>query len=860
MKFQNFLMLFGLSTILLACSDNSPESPNNGTDNEVVESSNLVKSLKAKAWTTSSKDYSWNVEDNPYFDEDKYYTRMFFFDNGHGVCLNRQLTHEYIEGNISISRDLEWFSYTEESANEICIIPEDYNLSRSRFKLQDNKLIDPSTNQVAFNSEGFQDSDQLFMSYYAPAMGKCGQNVSYSYEPWRGALKIEGSGEMFDFSSANDQPWRKFRSIGDIDIDGSVTHIGNYAFAEIADLSWVENSTGSIKSYGAHCFERCLNLTRIPSMNKVEHIGASAFRDCKSFKNILSDDDLASLVSIDDAAFLGVKETSIHNLKMGAGLTTIGSAAFGENKGSTVILNDGLRSISNQNSGEGVSTFGLYGSKIKLELPSTVEVVGMYSFSGDINEIHLGANVKTVSECAFITSQSSGNIYIDAKTPPSCADNIIAEPNQWKSLHSKWTLHVPEGSEGDYRNAAGWNKFKITGSGSNTPDDPDDEDNHAYWANHPNRGAVSTSWKGKGTQSDPYLIQSAADLRLLSDKVRGRESMSNKYFKQTSDITINRKVLNASGNVGVSTSTLEQWIPIGVYSTKYQSFQGNYDGGGYSISGIYIDRDIRVAGLFGYAGGGKISNVVVKDSYIKCNSVSGGIIGWNLKLSNSSGSYLTQCTNYATVVGVITGGIIGRAQYKQVVRCINYGTVRGINSDARCGGIVGDKLRASTDVYGELMRCINYGNIEASAGGIYGGIIGYGSRVNDCLNAGGISGTATIVGGIVGIFDGSIHGTGCNNNVVTGTIDCPSASYAGIIMGRDSKTGGQSMKLRYNRMLKVSSLEIYGKSDYCQRYDNLIVTKTEMKSPEMIKTLNKNSTGKGTVWTTGKDGYPCPTW
>ena len=57
------------------------------------------------------------------------------------------------------------------------------------------------------------------------------------------------------------------------------------------------------------------------------------------------------------------------------------------------------------------------------------------------------------------------------------------------------------------------------------------------------------AWMGSGTSDAPYQITSAADLTQLATDVNGGESYSDKYFKQTADITL-------SG----------EWTPIGTQS------------------------------------------------------------------------------------------------------------------------------------------------------------------------------------------------------------------------------------------------------------------------------------------------------
>ena len=95
----------------------------------------------------------------------------------------------------------------------------------------------------------------------------------------------------------------------------------------------------------------------------------------------------------------------------------------------------------------------------------------------------------------------------------------------------------------------------------------------------------STIWtNGSGTSSDPYLIESAANLAYLATSVNSGTTYSGKYFKQTVDID-----LDAIG-----------WTPIG---TSSYTFQGTYNGNHKRIKNlsIYVNGASPVhIGLFGY--------------------------------------------------------------------------------------------------------------------------------------------------------------------------------------------------------------------------------------------------------------------
>ena len=118
---------------------------------------------------------------------------------------------------------------------------------------------------------------------------------------------------------------------------------------------------------------------------------------------------------------------------------------------------------------------------------------------------------------------------------------------------------------------------------------------------------------GTGTQQDPWLITSQADLIALAEFLNsgnaetfdtenvGVGNCHGYYFKQTADIDL----------TGVT------WEPIG-YSGNYY-FAGNYDGDGHTISNATStgknDADgFATAGIFGWVAFGSVENLHVKNA------------------------------------------------------------------------------------------------------------------------------------------------------------------------------------------------------------------------------------------------------
>ena len=198
---------------------------------------------------------------------------------------------------------------------------------------------------------------------------------------------------------------------------------------------------------------------------------------------------------------------------------------------------------------------------------------------------------------------------------------------------------------------------------------------------------------GTGTQGDPWLIASQADLTALAEFLNsgnaeqfdaenaGVGNCHGYYFKQTADIDL----------TGVA------WEPIG-YSGSYY-FAGNYDGGGHSITnavstGKVDPEGYATAGIFGWVAFGSVENLHVKNANFVATgqnnySYVGGIAGVcygssieNCSVVNSSlESKRNNNNNCAgSIVGYSTGGTFEKcAAENNQIRTMAYG-----------GGFVGE--------------------------------------------------------------------------------------------------------------------------------------------------------------------------
>ncbi len=143
-------------------------------------------------------------------------------------------------------------------------------------------------------------------------------------------------------------------------------------------------------------------------------------------------------------------------------------------------------------------------------------------------------------------------------------------------------------------------------------------------------GTIADSYAGgKGTEADPYLIETPQQLArmvgydVLTDYTQNIVNGSRgKYYKLTADIYLN-DVTNSDWYKGTG---LNEW-----YTGTASRFCGSLDGGGHTIRGLYFASDAAYAALFpiidSYEADRYFKNIRIADSYICGSSMAGAIAG-----------------------------------------------------------------------------------------------------------------------------------------------------------------------------------------------------------------------------------------
>lgn len=224
---------------------------------------------------------------------------------------------------------------------------------------------------------------------------------------------------------------------------------------------------------------------------------------------------------------------------------------------------------------------------------------------------------------------------------------------------------------------------------------------------------------GNGTETDPYIIATAAQL----DEVRNFPSAC---FELSKDIDLSSYLnSNSSG-----------WTPI-------KDFTGNFDGKKHTIKGLWISlSSISNVGLFAniqasYNKRASVSNLFVNISKkgITGESRVGGICG-SLSNGNIENCMVTgDISGYQYVGGIVGVGGEWNNDNSSISQCASSGNI--IATDGEVGGILGYRYGSCS-----IENCYSIANVKAEGEeSYYYTAYGIGYSAEKCYFAGTISGT-----------------------------------------------------------------------------------------------------------------------
>ena len=372
-------------------------------------------------------------------------------------------------------------------------------------------------------------------------------------------------------------------------------------------------------------------------------------------------------------------------------------------------------------------------------------------------------------------------------------------------------------------------------------------------------------------QNGVYLIAKPCHLAWFRDYVNGSivdegEVAGTTHLSASAMLTADINLKNYC-HAAEDGKELLSWIPIGYVNN---SWKGNMDGQGHTISHLYIKTAQKYVGLFGYIDGATIQDLIFDNAKVENvnttgtnTSYTGILVGYAYAYPDSPAHIKgIKTTKNCTVIGQEdTGGIVGFAKIN-LENCENHSSVEGTKS---VGGIAGRSAEIN------IRRSTNYGTVENNNTYI-GGIIGYayGTSIEDCANYGKISSTGLYTGGIAGqtVDNSSIQNVFSYGDV---TNNKNTNLYSGIIIG-NVEGGTLTAKgiVAYNKeaLLNNSSenIKIVGKGsltfeDGKEEADVVkAFTKQQIKSGEVAYLLAEGKVLGEQAWgqQLEKDQYPVP--
>jgi len=262
---------------------------------------------------------------------------------------------------------------------------------------------------------------------------------------------------------------------------------------------------------------------------------------------------------------------------------------------------------------------------------------------------------------------------------------------------------------------------------------------------------------GTGTQDDPYMVATADHLNNVRDHLGS-------YFEQIRDIDLDVAPYNTGSG----------WNPIGYYtgdgSANNLPFTGVYDGNGFAISNLHINRaGYSFNGLFRNTLNATLSNMDLTNCSVFGAYYDGGLV------AVADSTIISNCHVTGTISVQNTDGLLaGRIRNSGVTDCTSRGSLTSVCWDS--GGLIGRAENSS------LLRC--YAGVTVSGSGWTGGLLGFGtsSTVSYCWSNSNVTGTTEEAGGLIG----ELYNSFCYDSFSTGNVN--GYSIVGGFCGRAYNT------------------------------------------------------------------------
>ncbi|WP_229731935.1 GLUG motif-containing protein, partial [Psychroflexus planctonicus] len=259
---------------------------------------------------------------------------------------------------------------------------------------------------------------------------------------------------------------------------------------------------------------------------------------------------------------------------------------------------------------------------------------------------------------------------------------------------------------------------------------------------------------GSGTEIDPYQITSFENLFWISDLAASASDIQDRnaaHYIQLNDIDASESQTIANG-----------FNPIGKFSDG--GFSGSYNGQGFAIDSLSIDRDANNTAFIGLIDSGSVENLNFTNAVVESNSNNIAVLAASL---TNSGSIISSSVSSSTitVTGTSIGNIaalVGTIDNATISDSYVEGTTVTATGANRVGGLVGRMINNASITTSYVVNTDITGNSDV------GGFVGLvsGGEINNSYARGNVNGV-TNTGGFAGSITGGLIDKSYAANTVT---------------------------------------------------------------------------------------------
>lgn len=241
------------------------------------------------------------------------------------------------------------------------------------------------------------------------------------------------------------------------------------------------------------------------------------------------------------------------------------------------------------------------------------------------------------------------------------------------------------------------------------------------------------------TDGDGLLdINSIDDLLFVSLEYNSEYFQSFNGFELKRDLDFDNPSHYESDTLIDLLTQNEGWIPIGNRSSPFNVV---FNGGGHTISNLFLDRNGKENGFFGYIDEhARLSNINLEIAFFATGSSSGGLVGVN------EGGAIENSSVRGSIVGVSSiGGLVG-FNSGNIQSCFTSGVIIG---SSKLGGLVGELSNGQENSISFCFSTMNINATSSAVGGLVGSISFFG-EIRSCYATGNVTSSSSSVGGLIG--------------------------------------------------------------------------------------------------------------